>query len=263
MWIVSSEDKVFQTEFQINSQIYNLTTENGNRIDVFDSKEFNKVFLINNKEVVLDSLSFIYAETLSHLPVCSHHNPKKILLVGSSTSLVAMELAKHKNLTIDFKPLDGELLLALDNFGIGKKVCERMQNINLLSSIDSSKKYDVIIYDALFDENCKNLAQNSLSEDGLIVAGIYDLVLDKEKNGVIFEELFSYASVSIPFYLHFNPTYPKSYVLCSKKYHPVADMNFQRAEMIEGLKYYNRYIHQSCFEMPKFILQKYKGLLKQ
>ena len=263
MWIVSSEDRVVQTEFEINSQIFQLVTENGNKADVYESKEFGKVYLFNNGDLLLESLSFIYAEALAHISVCSHYNPKNILLVGSPTSLVALELSKYKHADITFIPLDGELLLNMDRFGIGKNICERIKNIKIVANIDSSEKFDVIIYDGKYDSRCRELVKNHLQKDGLALFGLYDLVMDREKNTEIFKEIYNDAIIIAPLYLHYNPAYPKSYCILSKIYHPVADMNVQRSEMLEGVSYYSRYIHQSCFEIPKFVLQKYSSLLKQ
>jgi len=262
MWIVSSGNKVFQTEFEIGSQIFNLVTENGNKLDIFESSDFGKVFVFNNKTILLESFGFIYGEALAHIPVCSHYNPKDVLLVNSPSSLVALELSKYKSINIDFKPLDGELLLALDNYGIGKGVCERQKNINLISSVASDKKYDIIIYDGIYDESVEYLGANNLKNDGLVLFGLNDLVMDNGSNVEMLQKSGNLGIVNLPFHLHCYPVFPKSYAISSKKYHPVADLNAQRADMLEGVRYYNRYIHESCFELPKFISQKYRRAIK-
>jgi spermidine synthase len=51
-------------------------------------------------------------------------------------------------------------------------------------------------------------------------------------------------------------------ILCSKEYHPTADINLQRADMIDGLSYYNCNVHPAAFAMPNYIRKEYLGLIK-
>ena len=51
-------------------------------------------------------------------------------------------------------------------------------------------------------------------------------------------------------------------LLSSKEYHPTADINLQRADMLDGLSYYNCDVHPAAFAMGNYIRKEYLGIIK-
>ena len=39
-------------------------------------------------------------------------------------------------------------------------------------------------------------------------------------------------------------------IIASKRYHPTADINLQRADLLDGLNYYSAEIHNASFVFP-------------
>lgn len=54
----------------------------------------------------------------------------------------------------------------------------------------------------------------------------------------------------------------KQLFLASKEYHPTADVILQRADMIDGLSYYNCDVHVASFAMGNYIRKEYLGIIK-
>ena len=51
-------------------------------------------------------------------------------------------------------------------------------------------------------------------------------------------------------------------LLVSKEYHPTADVNLHRADMLDGVDYYNCDVHPAAFAMGNYIRKEYLGIIK-
>ena len=52
------------------------------------------------------------------------------------------------------------------------------------------------------------------------------------------------------------------YVFASKLYHPTADIQLQKADMLEDLLYYHANLHLSAFVLPKVVKSALLGVAK-
>jgi len=64
------------------------------------------------------------------------------------------------------------------------------------------------------------------------------------------------------FEMYMYPGCNWNFIMGSKLYHPTADMILQRADLIDGLKYYNSDIHKASFILPNYIKQELGELYK-
>ena len=51
-------------------------------------------------------------------------------------------------------------------------------------------------------------------------------------------------------------------LLASKEYHPTADIILQRADMLDGVEYYNSDVHPTAFAMGNNVRKAHKGIIK-
>ncbi|WP_373073563.1 spermidine synthase [Sulfurimonas sp.] len=177
---------------------------------------------------------FIYNEMMVHVPLCTHKEPKRILIISNDAAGLEKEVEKHTNITLD------KIECSLDN----------------VSKLEDSK-YDVIISEMEGDSLFISQINRVLSEDGILV--IKHPNLDKiEENKSIMQTLGNYFKIIMPYNLGNGETA----LLCSHTYHPTADLILQRTDMLDGLEYYNCDIHPAAFAMGNNVRKTYLGIIK-
>ena len=197
----------------------------------------------------MNKYHFIKDEMLVHTPICTHKNPKKILVVGGCDN-IKEELKKHNTITetlfidakvalSEFKRFNGArdydvAIVATDEFAKDRDFW-----IELTKLLDTKAVVSSVISNIIIEED-------SAKEELEVVGKIYPIVMpyryDSQKDG----ELLS------------------SYLLLSSRfYHPTADINLQRADLTDGFRYYNSDIAISAFTVPTFIFKNYLGIIKR
>jgi len=177
---------------------------------------------------------FIYPEMMVHVALCTSKDPKKILLISDKAEAMQGEVQKHQNIEADT---------------IG---C----SIDLLRDLQDNS-YDVIINEGSVDAASLAHISRSLKEDALLVT-LHPSLDNVQENKNLMQVLANYFKIIMPY----NVGGEKTALLCSKEYHPTADIILQRADMLDGLEYYNCDIHPAAFAMPNYIRKEYLGIIK-
>ena len=72
-------------------------------IVVFQSKNYGRVLVLDGALQVTERDEFAYQEMIAHVPLFSHANPERVLVIGGGDGGVLREIAKHpcvKEITI-------------------------------------------------------------------------------------------------------------------------------------------------------------------
>ncbi|MBW6489130.1 spermidine synthase [Sulfurimonas sp.] len=177
---------------------------------------------------------FIYAEMMVHVPMCTSKEAKDVLIISDKAELLMAEVARHK--------------------GTNLKVVGC--SLNEISSLGDAA-YDVIISEMGDDAAFFSQINRILKKDGQFVT-THPSLDNVEANKNIMKTLGKYFKIIMPYRI----TNGATALLASKEYHPTADINLQRADMIDGLSYYNCDIHPAAFAMGNYIRKEYLGIIK-
>ncbi len=177
---------------------------------------------------------FIYPEMMVHVPVCTSKEAKDILIISNDADMLSAEAARHSESSVKV---------------IG---C----SLNEISSLGDNA-YDVVISEMDSDAAFFSQVNRVLKDDGQFVT-THKSLEDVDANKSIMNTLGNYFKVIMPYNLGNGSTA----LLSSKEYHPTADINLHRADMIDGLSYYNCDVHPAAFAMPNYIRKEYLGLIK-
>ena len=177
---------------------------------------------------------FIYNEMMVHVPLCTSKNPKNILIISKDATALVSEVKKHNSISCDVISVD----------------------MGALRDVEDAS-YDVIITE--MDSDAAVLAHYNrvLKEDGVLVSKHASLD-DIETNKSMMQVLGKYTKVIMPFNLGNGETA----LLASKEYHPTADIILHRADMLDGLEYYNCDVHPAAFAMGNNVRKAYLGVIK-
>lgn len=177
---------------------------------------------------------FIKNEMMVHVPLCTHKDPKNILIISDSASKYEDEVKKHSK-------------IGAQSVGV---------SLDEISKLDDSK-YDVVISEIDADALVTSQINRILKDDGLLVSTHPDLD-DVESNKSFMSTLGNYFKIIMPYNLGDGSTA----LLSSKEYHPTADINLHRADMLDGLDFYNCDVHPAAFAMGNNIRRTYLGSIR-
>lgn len=237
---------------------------------VVETKQFGKMLILDGTVQTTIGDEFVYHEMISHVPLFTHPNPKKVLVIGGGDGGTIREIVKHPSVEeAHLVEIDGSVIEVSKKFlpEISCELDNPKVKIIITDGIEYMKTvknyYDVIIVDSpdpvgpaegLFKNTFYQDICDALKEDGLFVA--------QTESPFYHEELISRVTGSIheifpitKLYLASIPTYPSglwSFTMGSKKYNPLEtpDSHFQR-EM--KTRYYTPNIHKAVFALPKFV----------
>lgn len=177
---------------------------------------------------------FIYPEMMVHVPVCTSKEAKEILIISDKPELLTKEVARHSD--------SSAKVIAC--------------SLNEISALED-KAYDVVISEMPSDAAFFAHVNRVLKDDGQF-ATTHESLDDVNANKSMMQILGNYFKVIMPY----NVGNGSTTLLSSKEYHPTADINLHRADMIDGLSYYNCDIHVASFAMPNYIRKEYLGVIK-
>jgi len=196
----------------------------------------------------MQDLHYIKDEMLAHVPICTHANPKSLLIIGGCEKLQS-EVQKHKTI-VDIVRVDESK--ARDE----------------ISSLDENR-FDIIIVavdEMASDRIFWGLLNRTLKADGVIstvasrlLTQLDDARAELETIGELFKIVMPYRYEASA---HGTGLSCRNLILASHTYHPTADINLQRADLTDGFKYYNSDIAIGTFHLPTVIRQEFLGLIK-
>ena len=242
-------------------------------LTILDSQEYGKILILDGIIMLTERDEFIYHEMISHVPLLSHPNPQRVLIIGGGDGGTVRETLKHSCVTqIDLVEIDEMVIEKCKEYfpAISSGFSSSKVSIHITDGIEFVKncndKYDVVIVDSsdpigpgegLFHLSFYQDIFHLLSGCGIMSAQTESPYMNKKLVIPIYKNLnkvFPLCSM----YLAYIPTYPSgcwSFALCSKQSIALEHLNIEeRYKQLKPVpKYYNPKIHQASFCLPNFI----------
>ncbi|KAG7660664.1 SPE4 [[Candida] subhashii] len=242
---------------------------------IFESATFGNVLVLNGIIQCTERDEFAYQELITHVPIMSHPNPRKVLVIGGGDCGVIRELIKH----VEDETIEEITMVEIDDMVIklSAKYLPEMAKyhnhpkLNLIIDDgfkflkETTEKFDVIITDSsdpegpaeeFFQINYFNLLNNTLNKNGIVIMQsseniwlnlpyLKDLLL---KAKTVFKNV-EYCQCYMPSYTSGQlglvvATMNKDTDLRS----PVR--KFTKEKESKLFKYYSQQIHSSSFVLP-------------
>jgi spermidine synthase len=214
-----------------------------------------------------------YQEMISHVPLFSHPNPRKVLVIGGGDGGVIREIDKHPEVEQVVQcEIDKEVIRICKNYfpnmAVGFNSSKLVQFIGDGKQFlkDHTEEFDVIITDSsdpigpaqsLFTEDYYQLVKNALKPDGLACSQGECFWLHTK----VIKEMVQFTRKLFPVVSYYStavPTYPCGqigFLICSKNVatcfekplRPLSDSNSM------GLKWYSAEMHCKSFIMPQMV----------
>ncbi|XP_012276735.1 spermidine synthase [Orussus abietinus] len=242
---------------------------------VLDTKSHGRVLVLDGLIQCTENDECSYQEAIAFLPLCSHPEPKSVLIVGGGDGGVAREVAKHpdveKVVQVEIDALVLEVSRKYLPF-VSVGLDHPKVTLNVGDGFEFLKnhvgEFDVVITDScdpigpaerLFQEPYFQLLKAALKPNGIICSQAGNPWSQIEHVSSTFrlcKSVFptsAYAVTSVPTY----PTGQIGFVLGTSNANgnfkePVRIFTDQELENM-GMRYYSANVHRAAFGLPRFL----------
>ncbi|KAK9751018.1 hypothetical protein RND81_02G236500 [Saponaria officinalis] len=247
---------------------------------VFQSATYGKVLVLDGVIQLTERDECAYQEMITHLPLCSIPNPKRVLVIGGGDGGVLREVARHSSVEhIDICEIDEMVVTVSKEFfpEVAVGYDDPRVNLHIGDGVAFLKaapegSYDAVIVDSsdpigpaqeLFEKPFFESVAKALRPGGVVCTQaesiwlhmhiIEDIVSNCRQ---IFKGSVNYAWTTVPTY----PSGVIGFMLCSTEgpavdfKNPVnpIDKSEDQANAKSPLKFYNSEIHSAAFCLPSF-----------
>ncbi|WP_268125510.1 polyamine aminopropyltransferase [Roseivirga pacifica] len=276
VWFTERDDKI-ALSLKHDGKLYDVQSDY-QRVSIFNTQAYGNMLTLDGMVMTTEKDEYVYHEMITHIPMLTHPNPKRALVIGGGDGGTARELLRHDSLEevvmveIDDKVIEASkmhlptIASALEHPKLNLIVDDGIKYVN--DAADES--FDLVIVDStdpvgpaegLFTVDFYKEVYRILSKDGIMVTQSES----PRFNSKVFKEIFQtyrgiYGQEQVHCYLAYIPTYPTgmwSFSYSSKGgAHPIANFDEARSKAFakeHRLKYYNEDLHKAAFALPSFV----------
>jgi len=214
---------------------------------------------------------FAYQEMIVHLGMCSHSNPKNVLVIGGGDGGCLREVCKHDISKVTLCEIDSKVC------DVSKIYFPKMSEVFQDKRVDfyfadgcqylrdHKAEFDVIIVDSsdpvgpaetLFGEDFFQICADALKKGGILITQAECMWLHLDLIGKMVKFVRKiFANVEYAFTV--IPTYPSGtigFFVCRKEEGScVKPLRLMSDEQLRSCQYYNSEIHSASFTLPSFV----------
>lgn len=266
LWFSEYQTKNVKLSFRIKDILCTKQSKYQN-ITVIETEDYGRVLALDDMIMLTTKDEFFYHELISHVPLLTHGNPSKVLVIGGGDGGTIREILKHPIKEVHLVEIDKEVIEISKEFFPSVSCGYSDPRVKIfcedgIEFVKKNKGYDVIIIDStdpigpavgLFSREFYKDVFAALNEDGIMVAQTETPVLFGDLITRIYNDMssvFAYTNL----YSTVIPTYPGAFwtfTMGSKTINPLTkDVN---ATPVLKTKYYTRELHKSYFVLPPFV----------
>ncbi|KAL1327568.1 hypothetical protein HN51_037604 [Arachis hypogaea] len=250
---------------------------------VFQSSSYGKVLVLDGVIQLTERDECAYQEMITHLPLCSIPNPKKVLVIGGGDGGVLREVSRHSSVEkIDICEIDKMVVDVSKQFfpDVAIGFDDPRVSLHIGDGVAFLKEapegtYDAVIVDSsdpigpaqeLFEKPFFELVAKALRPGGVVSTQAESIWLHMD----IIESIVTNCSQTFKGSVNYAwttvPTYPSGiigFMLCSTEgppvdfkhpVNPIDEKEFQKS--VRPMKFYNSEIHTASFCLPSFARRK-------
>jgi spermidine synthase len=238
---------------------------------VFESTNYGNVLVLDGVIQVTERDEFAYQEMIAHIPLFSHPNPKKVLVIGGGDGGVLREIAKHSSVEeIVLCEIDKDVIEASKRyfpamargFDDPRVTVQVMDGAEFLSANQDS--FDVIITDSsdpvgpasvLFETPFYNAMHASLRDGGIVCTQGECIWLHVDLIRPLVQAISKLYS-TVEYAYTTIPTYPSGqigFIVAAKGREKCSTPSRSPStDLLATMQYYTPELHSASFVLPAF-----------
>lgn len=270
LYLTEQQTEDMRLSVRVTRTLHHEQTEY-QELTIVETPQWGRLMALDGFFQTCDVDEYVYHEMGAHVPLLTHPDPKRVLVVGGGDGGMVREVVKHPGVEhVDLVEIDGRVIECCKEYFPQIAVAltgNPKVHVNVADGIkwvrEHEAEYDVIIIDSsepigpgegLFTPEFYANVFKCLTGDGVMVAQTESPWV----NAPVIKRAFGGISQSFPItrlYTCSVPTYPTglwSFTLGSKKYDPLLAEPEDRYAAIDT-RYYTPAVHQAAFQLPRFV----------
>ncbi|HYE67938.1 MAG TPA: polyamine aminopropyltransferase [Anaerovoracaceae bacterium] len=269
LWITEQQNENVNFSCRVKKTIYSEKTD-FQEIEILETEYFGKMMILDGVIQTTTFDEYIYHEMIVHVPMFTHPEPKRILVIGGGDGGSVREIIKHSSaVKVDWIDIDGRVIEACRRFLPEwnqmiqtSPIVELKIQDGLKHMKESQGMYDVIVVDCsdpvgpgelLFQYDFYKDIYGALKEDGLFVQQTESPFYHRDLIRRIQKDVSAIYPIT-RLYTANIPTYPSGlhcFTIGSKKYDPAKPLASRVPEF--ETRCYSSEIHAASFVLPKYV----------
>lgn len=240
------------------------------KLAILETDAFGKMLLLDGLVMTTVFDEFVYHEMITHPSLCTHPNPKRVLVIGGGDGGTVREVLRHSSVqSVELCEIDRRVVeVCQQHFqetscGLSDPRVSIVYADGIEYVKNATTKYDCIFVDStdpigpavgLFSVDFYRSVYDALTDDGIFAAQTESPLVEADLVRRVTHDIGSVFPVC-GLYLAAVPTYPSglwSFTIGSKLHHPVRDA--RDVAELDGCRYYRHGMHRTMFEsVPRFV----------
>ena len=279
VWFTERNDNI-ALSLKHDGKLYEEESE-FQKVEVYKTFAYGNMLTLDGMVMTTEKDEYVYHEMISHVPMQTHPDPKRVLIIGGGDGGTAREILKYDQLEevvmveIDEKVVEASkqflptISSAFDHPKLKLKIEDGIKYVN--EAPDES--FDIVLVDStdpvgpgegLFTAEFYSQVHRILKKDGIMVTQSES----PRFNEKVFVEIYDcyrgiFGDENVHCYLVHIPTYPTG--MWSFSYSSKGDCSPKQVQEKAksllpsfGLKYYNNELHHAAFVLPNFVTEMIK-----
>lgn len=265
-WISEVYKEGLTFGFELKAKLFNGKSD-FQRVEVAETTQHGRVLLCDGAFMLSERDERIYHEMITHVPLCVHPDPKKVLIIGGGDGGTAREVLRYQGVErVVMVEIDALVVEACRKFlpvtadALADSRLELKIEDGVTYMRDCQEQFDLILIDStdpngaaapLFGPEFYANVKKCLATGGIVTAQGSSPFYEQEMQQTLLkiaDPLFKYVSM----YNFTNMTYPGglwSFLWASNELHPLDDLS-EKPQM--DMFYYNSEVHKAAFRLPEF-----------
>lgn len=268
LWFTEDQTPGYKVQWRLREVLHTEQTP-FQELAIVDTYDFGKALLLDGIIQVTEKDHFIYNEMITHIPLSTHPNPRRVLIIGGGDGGALRECLKYETVErVDMVEIDERVVANCEKYL--PEIASEFRNPRARLIFEDGLKYiktvqgeyDVVIVDSsdpvgpavqLFERPFYEDVARALKDDGLMVCQSESPFFNIDVLRKVVTALRDLFPIVRP-YLAVIPTYPSglwSFTLASKKVDPLA-VPRERLKA-HDTQYYNPDMFYGAFALPEMV----------
>ena len=271
LWLTEDQTDNLRLSLRVRDVLFQKKTPYQDLL-IVDTPEYGRTLVLDGALQLTERDEFCYSEMMAHVPLCSHPDPKRVLIVGGGDGAILREVLRHPGVEVcTLIDIDEEVIKASKNYlpAVGCELENARADVRCMDALKyietTNDRFDVAIIDStdpvefaagLFQAPFYSNIKKILNAKGIMA----ELTESPFADTALMQQAVTQMREVFPvvrMYWGAVPTYPTGmWTYCAASLSPDPATPLRE---VEGTRYYTNEIHRAAFVLPPF-LRKLIGL---
>ncbi|MEW8978853.1 MAG: polyamine aminopropyltransferase [Symbiobacterium sp.] len=268
-WLIEEQTPGYRTQWRVRRVLHEEQTP-FQHLQLVEMEDFGRALVLDSAVQTTVGDEYIYHEMIAHVPLFTHPNPERVLIIGGGDGGTAREVCRHSSVQkVDMVEIDRAVVEACRRYlpetacGLDHPKVNLVIGDGLAWVAERRGEYDVILVDSsdpvgpavgLFNRAFYENVYRALKPDGLFVAQVLSPFFHKKLIHDVYQVVASIFPITMP-YLTVVPTYPSGlhcFMLGSKRHSPL-----RQGVRVPSwpTRWYTPAVHRAAFQLPPVVAE--------